>query len=255
MLVEESKRLRTQYENVMREQRGHSTLLTNLQAIQNNLERTEFETKSRQGVQFESLQKEVTMLKEKLNAEEDRRARVSEAYEREVKTLEHSLASERETHARAKDELKQSEEQQRVLSSDLAVQRELVSELQKTLRTTQERVVLLEQDPGAEFRQKIRLLEHQLADANTSVVSLENQLEAAKKQREYYQGLCRGHEEALEQLNRTSEVFKTETERMLQEGASAKRLLQEDLSAVCQQRDLALEGKASLEQLVSTEVV
>ena len=251
MLGEESRRLRTQYENVMREQKGHSTLLSNLQAIQNNLERTEFETKSRLGVQFETQQKEVTMLKEKLNVEEERRARVSEAYERQVKTLEQSLATEREAHARAREDLKLSEERERALSSNLASQRELVGEVQKSLKATQERVVLLEQDPGAEFRQKIRLLEHQLADANASVTSLDNQLEAAKRQREHYQSLCRGQEEALDNLNRTSEVFRMETERKLEESAQAKQHIQEELSLVCAQRDKALEEKAASEQLVS----
>ena len=252
MLGEEARRLRTQYENVMREQKGHTTLLTNLQAIQNNLERTEFETKSRLGVQFESVQKEVSMLKEKLNAEEERRARVCEAYEKQVKMLEQNLTVEKESHSRVREELKQSEERERLLSSDLAAQRDLVSEVQTTLKSTQEKVVLLEQDPGAEFRQKIRLLEHHVADAKSSVVSLENQLEAAKKQREHYQALSQGHEEALKELSRISEVFREEVERKLEEGAQATHLLQEELNAVCQQRDKALENKASLEQLVST---
>ena len=252
MLGEEARRLRTQYENVMREQKGHSTLLTNLQAIQNNLERTEFETKSRLGVQFESVQKEVTMLKEKLNAEEERRARVCEAYEKQVKMLEQNLTMEKESHSSVREELKQLGERERLLSSELAAQRDLVSEVQRTLKSTQEKVVLLEQDPGAEFRQKIRLLEHQLADSKACVVSLENQLEAAKKQREHYHALSQEHEEALKELSRTSEVFREEVERKLEEGAQATHLLQSELNAVCQQRDKALEDKTSSEQLVST---
>ena len=75
---------RSQYEELLREQRGQNVLLTNLQAIQNNLERGEFETRTRLGSQIEALERELALQKERLQSEEDRRARVTEAYETQV---------------------------------------------------------------------------------------------------------------------------------------------------------------------------
>ena len=59
-------------------------LLTNLQAIQNNLERGEFETRTRLGAQIEALERELALQKERLQSEEDRRTRVTEAYDTQV---------------------------------------------------------------------------------------------------------------------------------------------------------------------------
>jgi nucleoprotein TPR len=75
---------RSQYEELLREQRGQNVLLTNLQAIQNNLERGEFETRTRLGSQIEALERELALQKERLQSEEDRRTRVTEAYETQV---------------------------------------------------------------------------------------------------------------------------------------------------------------------------
>lgn len=51
MLSESEGRARTLYENLLQEQRGRNMLLVNLQSIQNNLEKNEFETKTRLGAQ------------------------------------------------------------------------------------------------------------------------------------------------------------------------------------------------------------
>ena len=75
---------RSQYEELLREQRGQNVLLTNLQAIQNNLERGEFETRTRLGAQIEALERELALQKERLQSEEDRRTRVTEAYDTQV---------------------------------------------------------------------------------------------------------------------------------------------------------------------------
>ena len=75
---------RSQYEELLREQRGQNVLLTNLQAIQNNLERGEFETRTRLGAQIEALERELALQKERLQSEEGRRTRVTEAYETQV---------------------------------------------------------------------------------------------------------------------------------------------------------------------------
>ena len=68
----------------MKEQSAQSLLLTNLQTLQNNLERNEYETKSRLGTQIETLEKEVGLMKERLHNEEEKRERIKDAYEMQV---------------------------------------------------------------------------------------------------------------------------------------------------------------------------
>ena len=84
LLQANERQARTQYENLLREQKGQGVLLTNLQAIQNNLEKGEFETRTRMGSQIEALERELVLQKERLQSEEDRRVKITEAYETQV---------------------------------------------------------------------------------------------------------------------------------------------------------------------------
>ena len=84
LLKASERQARSQYNDLLREQKGQNTLLTNLQAIQNNLEKSEFETKTRLGAKIEALEKELVLYKDKLHSEEDRRTRMVDAYETRV---------------------------------------------------------------------------------------------------------------------------------------------------------------------------
>lgn len=84
LLVESERRARQQYESLLREQKAQNVLLTNLQTIQNNLERSDFETKTRLTSQAQALEKELVIVKEKLHTEEERREKIKDAYETQV---------------------------------------------------------------------------------------------------------------------------------------------------------------------------
>ena len=81
------KQARTQYESVLKEQRGHGELMANLHSIQNNLERSEFETKTRLGAQIQSLEREMSLLKDKLHSEEERKNKMVDAYDVQVRMM------------------------------------------------------------------------------------------------------------------------------------------------------------------------
>lgn len=74
-----------QYENILKEQREHGELMVNLQTIQNNLEKSEFETKTRLGTQIQALERELSLCKDRVHAEEERREKVSSAYDVQVR--------------------------------------------------------------------------------------------------------------------------------------------------------------------------
>ena len=70
--------LMAELDSLRRERQSQAMLTTNLQAIQNNLERAEFESKSRYTNQIDSLEKEVALLRRKLEcAEEEKTTRIS----------------------------------------------------------------------------------------------------------------------------------------------------------------------------------
>lgn len=84
-LYESERRSREMCEQLMKEKHSQNVLLTNLQTIQNNMERSEFETKQRLTSRIEGLEKENVLLKEQNHGYEDRRAQMREAYEKQVR--------------------------------------------------------------------------------------------------------------------------------------------------------------------------
>ena len=71
-------RLMAELDSMRRERQSQAMLTANLQAIQNNLERSEFESKSRYTNRIDSLEKEVALLRRKLEcAEEEKTTRIS----------------------------------------------------------------------------------------------------------------------------------------------------------------------------------
>ena len=208
MLSQSEKRARAQYEGLLREQKGQNVLLMNLQAIQNNMEKNEFEMKTRLGAQIESLEREVILLKQKLHSEEDRRAKMSEAYETQVKDLEGKLENVRTEHTTTQETLRGCEENVKSLSGELGDAKSELEVTRKSLEEATDRAVRLEHDPGSEFRQKIRLLERNLADSQDRCKNLEGQLELARQHVEQYKSMSLANEEALRDLNTTSEKFR-----------------------------------------------
>ena len=69
-------------------------------------------------------------------------------------------------------------------------------------------VLRLEQDAGAEFRGKIRLLEHKRADLEGTVTSLESQLQGAKVHTEEFRKISQSYEQQLQDSNSTHFQFK-----------------------------------------------
>ena len=85
LMESRERQARAQYDSIVKENHGHRELMVNLQSIQNNLERSEFETKTRLGAQVEALEREVSLAKDRLHAEEERRGKMADAYDVQVR--------------------------------------------------------------------------------------------------------------------------------------------------------------------------
>ncbi|XP_064382187.1 nucleoprotein TPR-like isoform X2 [Halichondria panicea] len=212
LLESGEKRARSLYEELLREQRGHQVLLTNLQSIQNNLEKSEFETRARLGSQIEGLERELALAKERLHSEEDRRIKTREAYEMQVKDLEGRLGSLKEAKASVDERLTAAEDEGGTLRAELQTLRSQLDERQTQLQEATDKILRLEDDAGSDFRGRIRILERQLADAKVKVQGLEGQLVSSKKQAEEYKNMSQAYETQLTELNTTTEEFKNKME-------------------------------------------
>lgn len=85
LLESRERQARGQYESILKENHGHRELMANLQSIQNNLERSEFETRTRMTAKIEALEREVSLSKDRLHGEEERRSKMADAYDTQVR--------------------------------------------------------------------------------------------------------------------------------------------------------------------------
>ena len=69
-------------------------------------------------------------------------------------------------------------------------------------------MIRLEQDAGSEFRQRLNMLRRQLEDAKGRAESLETQLQSSRQHAEQYKEMSLANENALAELNKTSEEFR-----------------------------------------------
>ena len=69
-------------------------------------------------------------------------------------------------------------------------------------------MINLEQDAGSEFRQRISGLRRQLEDAKGRAESLETQLQSSRQHTEQYKEMSLANEQALAELNKTSEEYR-----------------------------------------------
>ena len=134
---------------------------------------------------------------------------MSEAYETQVRDLEGKLERVRAEQATTQENLRSSEQSVSTLSAELSDAKKELQTTHTSLQEAKDRVIRLEQDPGNEFRQKIRLIERNLADSRDKTKSLETQLDQAKQHVEQYKSMSLANEEALHDLNKTTEEFRS----------------------------------------------
>lgn len=87
----------------------------------------------------------------------------------QVRDFIQKLEQSRECEQQVKDALRDSQERASKLGSQLTSTSAELEEAREKLEEAGERIKRMEEDAGAEFRNKIRLLERKLADSETQV--------------------------------------------------------------------------------------
>ena len=110
------------------------------------------------------------MSRERVHTLEGDKQRVVEAYEIQLKSLTRSLDDSKNKLAESASVLKCSEERVKGFEEELQVATHDLSEVKSELAVKNNKLREMEEDAGAEFRSRIRVLNHRLADANNKVL-------------------------------------------------------------------------------------
>ena len=119
MLKAIEQRLLADKEAREREHRSHQLMMANLQAIQNNLERSEFETKTQLTERISQMEKENKILRQRLSTAEGQHRGATSVMEKQLAEIKEKCSVEELAHTATKEKLQSAEQQLQQLKDEL----------------------------------------------------------------------------------------------------------------------------------------
>ncbi|XP_055944081.1 nucleoprotein TPR-like isoform X2 [Argiope bruennichi] len=217
-------RLLQEKESIFREQQHQSRMMANLQAVQNNLERIEGETKRNLQYQVEKLEKENLILKTKLeNAHEEYRSAVK-VWEKQKKELQTKIDAEIDRNRKIHEDLVDAYSQVHALNQDLVnTKTQLTPEKSSTaespVKTPKSTV------PTAE----VKILKEKLNEADAKLKAMDNKLALTAQSADQYLNMCKDLELRVKEQDEINKQLKESMENALKSNSEARVALEKNL--------------------------
>ncbi|XP_067679171.1 nucleoprotein TPR-like isoform X3 [Haliotis asinina] len=239
-------RLMQELESVRREHMSQNMLLSSLQAIQNNLERAEYETKTRLNNQISAYEREVNALKRRMDVQAEEHRSLTRNWESLVKNVQIELEREKTMAQDNKTKLADANKNVLELKQELsATEAKLVAAENKLTRlgeprTTEHPQMSASAPPASvvqtESSEEVKDLRSEVSQLQQQVKSLKNQLETAKKHAQQYKAISDSVEETLKEQNKTSKEFQQALEQRSQDLKQSKEQLEKRIEAMEKER-------------------
>ncbi|XP_046561474.1 LOW QUALITY PROTEIN: nucleoprotein TPR-like [Haliotis rubra] len=236
-------RLMQELESVRREHLSQNMLLSSLQAIQNNLERAEYETKTRLNNQISAYEREVNSLKRRIDVQSEEHRSLTRNWESLVKNVQMELEREKTMGQDNKTKLSDANKNVLELKQELsATESKLVAAENKLARLGEPRTTEHPQTSASapvvqtESSEQVKDLRSEVTQLQQQVKSLKNQLETAKKHAQQYKAISDSVEETLKEQNKTSKEFQQALEQRSQDLKQSKEQLEKRIEAMEKER-------------------
>ncbi|XP_033110270.1 nucleoprotein TPR-like [Anneissia japonica] len=219
-------RLSQEKDALMREHQGQNLLLANLETIKNNLERSEFEEKARMTNKIESLDREISTLKGKLEAESKNQQASNKSWEKQLEEAHGQWKKEMASHQGTREKLANA-------TADLNSIKEQCSTAEAQLAAAQIKLdQALKNGSGGEAPGKtdeFKGLAAKLRQSEEELKRVKEQLQNSKTAAERFKGMSAAFEQSCKEQNDASKTFKETMERRNQEVVEANQKLEEKI--------------------------
>ncbi|XP_041484562.1 nucleoprotein TPR-like isoform X2 [Lytechinus variegatus] len=260
LLKEMEIRLTQEKESMLREHKNQGLFLTNLQQIQNNLERSEFESKTRMTNQLEAMERELSLVRRKLDGETDQHQTVLKSWMGKVQDLQRQLNSELNSHQRTRNDLaKMRNDLQNVRQQAASTDGQLVAlqvKLESAIKEKNDAVTALEQTDGgvtSVSETELKEVNNKLRMAENQIKILREQMKKLQEQRAHYQSISKSVEQNMKEQNEASETFKTTMEKRLQEVTQERDDLHKEVTELRKDREEKESENKELHVAVQTQ--
>ncbi|XP_029285243.1 translocated promoter region b, nuclear basket protein [Cottoperca gobio] len=236
-------RLNQEKESIQSQQRSQTLLMTNLQAIQATLERSETDTRQRLNGQLEKQEREISQLQKRLEHEVEQRHLLSRNQEVRIQLRKRQLELQVPLHQKTKEMLNAAELELNTLRLQLGS-----SEARHNLSSPSTPIIRV--FPGSD--QDREDLQGRLRLAETRAEELAESLRASTSSMEQYRAMAQSMEESLDKEKQVTEHARSSIEARMKEAEKQHHRLEEKLLEAEKEKHISEEQKkralASLEE-------
>ncbi|XP_042370774.1 translocated promoter region b, nuclear basket protein [Plectropomus leopardus] len=237
-------RLNQEKESILSQQQSQNLLLTNLQAIQATLERSETDTRQRLNGQLEKQEREISQLQKRLENEVEQRHLLSRNQEIQLMEAKRQLELQVTLHQKTKEQLNAAELELNTLRLQLGS-----GEARHTLSSPTTPIIRGSDQEREDLQGRLRL-------AETRAEELAESLRATTSTMEQYRAMAQSLEESLDKEKQVTEQARSSIEARMKEAENQQRRLEEKLLEAEKEKQNSEEQKrralVSLEEQINS---
>ncbi|XP_041967516.1 translocated promoter region b, nuclear basket protein isoform X1 [Alosa sapidissima] len=214
-------RLTQEKESICTQQRGQSLLLTNLQAIQTTLERSEMETRQHLNNQIEKQEREIAQLQKRLEQEVEQRHMLSRNHDVQQLEAKRQLEVQQAQHQRTREQLTAAQLELSTLRMQQNSRESLPSPKAQDASGTS--------GVPSGVQMEMEELRGRLRQAESELEELKEQLQTSAASREQYRTMCMSLEESLEKEKEVTAQAQASVEARLKTAEEERKRLEAKL--------------------------
>ncbi|XP_078317960.1 uncharacterized protein LOC111118796 isoform X2 [Crassostrea virginica] len=210
LLKSSEQRLLLDIDNLRREKTSQSMLMANLQSIQNTLEHSEREVKSRYMNQIEKLELELNTARRNLTAAQDEHKAVVQLWENQTQQLRQQLEGEIKNQENVKKILQETRQQLEQTKEQLKTTETNLAEAQKRPWSGATRTAPPVASPARDSMasaEEVKTLKYQITEAKREIQNLKEQLERSKQHVTEYKTMADNLQKALSEQSECTKQF------------------------------------------------
>nr|XP_018671495.1 nucleoprotein TPR isoform X2 [Ciona intestinalis] len=216
-------RLNAENQSLQREQSNLSMLLSNLQKMQQSMEGQAFEVRSQLHSRLESQDRELIVLKQRVNDVTQEKQDAVQSIEKQLQVLQKALENEKMNSNKLSEDLKQTKLDLETLDQDKM-------EAETKLQIVEERLASLGGEDTDEDTTSLLQLRREIKQKSDEIINLTTRLEKARRHADHYKEVASASEDSLRQAASSNKELMTTLETRLQQSNEQQTKLEQDLA-------------------------
>ncbi|XP_021362247.1 nucleoprotein TPR-like isoform X2 [Mizuhopecten yessoensis] len=216
-------RLLQDVEAMRRERHSQAMLMANLEAIKNNIERSESETRNRYTNKIDALEMENNNLTRKLHSAQDEQKTITTIFESQIKEIRSQLEQELENHEVDKKHLRGVQQEIEDSKNKLEAAEAKLATAEMRLANTSTTVTDSVSLNAEAVNEEVKDLQSQLEQSQHNVSTLRDQLSKSQDHVTNYKAIADGLQKTMDEQSMANNQFEQKFEEMLEAKKHAEK--------------------------------